>query len=256
MILVYEEYAVYTKDLSVYLGENLVLDNVSFVLKHPSALIVMGPNGAGKTTLLRTILGMIKRRSGVLKVFGYDPEKDQDQIRRLVSYMPQISNVYQYIPLKVKEIVASPHILKVSEDPDQVERAIQITGLEEYLDKYFYELSGGYKQRVLIARALAMKAKLLVFDEPLSMVDASAREHIVDLLFDLLNKKEVSMIVVSHDISRCLRYDPDILFLNRRVLAYGKAREVLKPEVLEKVYGLATLNGKTIYLGEEHGPYH
>ena len=251
-----EVYAVYLRDLSVYIDDNIVLENISFEMPHPSVLVILGPNGAGKTTLLRTILGMVKRRSGVLKVFGFDPESDQDQIRRLVSYMPQISNIYQFVPLKVRDIVASPMILGVSEDRDQIERAIQITGLEDVLDKNFHELSGGYKQRVLIARALAMRAKLLVFDEPLSMVDVSAREHIIDLLFDLLNKERVSMIIVSHDISRCLRYDPWIMLLNKRIMAYGRAHEVLRPEILEKVYGMATLNGKSVYLGEEHGPYH
>ena len=224
-------------------------------MKHPSVLVVVGPNGAGKTTLLKTILGMIKRESGELRVFGYDPEKDHKIIRRFVSYMPQITNIYSGVPLKVRDIIASPRILGAASDPDDIERAIQITGLEDHLDKYFHELSGGYRQRVLIARALAMRSKLLVFDEPLSMVDVSSREHIIDLLFSILEKENISMIVVSHDISRCLRYDPDILLLNKRIIAFGKAHDVLRPELLSKVYGLAVVGDKNIYLGEEHGPY-
>jgi ABC-type Mn2+/Zn2+ transport system ATPase subunit len=244
--------AVEVKDLNVFIGEAHVLKDVSFELNHPSVLVIVGPNGAGKTTLLKTILGFIKRSSGIIKVFNTDPEKDPGRIRNLVSYMPQIHNIDPFIPLKVREIVSTPVFFGES-DHDLVDKALQITGLEEYADRYFYELSGGLRQRVLVARALAKKADLLIFDEPLSMVDIGSREHIIDLLMNIVRKESISMIVVSHDVSHCIKYDPYILLLNKTVIGFGKAREVFTLENLAKIYGAATLNGKIFFMGEEHG---
>ncbi|MEM0043914.1 MAG: metal ABC transporter ATP-binding protein [Sulfolobales archaeon] len=248
-------YAVEARNIYVSLGGSTVLENVSFSLEHPSVLVIMGPNGGGKTTLLRTIAGIIRRDRGVLKVFGVDPEKNQDSIRDIISYMPQISYLNLGIPLRVREIVSTSQVLR-GEERDLVDRALQITGLEEYADKYFHELSGGLRQRVLVARALAKRAKLLLLDEPLSMVDISSRESIIDLLFNIVRRENMSTIVVSHDISHCLKYDPYVLLLNRVLIGFGKASEVITIENLSKMYGLAYIGEKTFFLGEEHGPRH
>lgn len=215
--------------------------------------VVMGPNGAGKTTLVKTILGMVKRDSGDLRVFGLDPEREPDAVRSLVSYMPQISSVNRSVPLRVIDVVSSPYILGGASDPVLVERALEITGLSEYRDRFFYELSGGLMQRALVARAIAKRARMLVLDEPLSMTDVSAREQIIELLVEVMKRESMSILVVAHDIAPCLRYDPYVLLLNKRLVAFGKAHEVLRPDVLGRVYGLATVDGRLFFLGEEHG---
>ncbi|MEZ0289834.1 MAG: metal ABC transporter ATP-binding protein [Sulfolobales archaeon] len=245
--------AVEAREVSVSIAGSRVLENITFSVEHPSVIVVIGPNGAGKTTLLRTILGMIRRDSGVLKIFNIDPEERPREIKRLVSYMPQISYVNSWLPLKVREIVSTPELLGEERDRDLVDRALQITGLEEYADKHFYELSGGLKQRVLVARALAKRSRLLVLDEPLSMVDVASREHIIDLLFKIVREESMSMIAVTHDVSHCLKYDPYIMLLNRRIISFGKASEVLTIENLSKVYGVASVRENIFFLGEEHG---
>lgn len=244
--------AVRAENVSVTLGGRRVLRDVSFSLPHPSALVIMGPNGAGKTTLLRAILGMVKRDGGLLEVFGADPEKEQEKVRGIASYLPQVSSVNQEVPVTVREIVMSPHLLS-GEDPSLAERAMRIAGIEDLADKPFSELSGGQKQRALIARALAKRSRLLILDEPLSMVDVSAREQIVELLFEISRKEGITLIMVSHDVSHCLKHDPLMLLLNGTVIAFGRAEEVLTDEALSKVYGLARLRERSFFVGEEHG---
>lgn len=244
--------AVRAENVSVTLGKRRVLEGVSFSLPHPSALVIMGPNGGGKTTLLRAILGIVKRDSGILEVFGADPERERERVRALASYLPQVSSVNQEVPMTVREVVLSPHVL-AGEDASLAERAMKIVGIEDLADKPFSQLSGGQKQRALIARALAKGAKILLLDEPLSMVDVSGREHIVELLFEISRKEGITLIMVSHDISPCLRYDPLMLLLNGTVIAFGKADDVLTADNLTKVYGLAKLKERSFFLGEEHG---
>ncbi|MCS7107645.1 MAG: metal ABC transporter ATP-binding protein [Acidilobaceae archaeon] len=238
--------------LSVSYGEAKALEDVTFSLQHPSSLVIVGPNGAGKTTLLKALLGMVDYE-GKLRVFGLEPRRDSQKLRQLVSYLPQASSVNQLVPLKVRDIVYSPQEL-AGESREAAERAIEITDIGGLLERRFSELSGGQKQRVLIARALAKRAKMLLLDEPFSMVDVGGREQIAELLLEAQRREEITLVIVSHDLSYFLKREPYVALLNKRLIAFGRAREALTLENLAKAYGLARL-GEVYLAGEEHGPY-
>lgn len=243
-------------------GSRVVLEDVTFELRSPFIALLMGPNGAGKTTLIRAIVGVLRPVKGRLSIYGMDPYKDRTRVRGLVGYVPQILNVSRNVPITVEEVVAMgllsklpPPRLIMKEVGEAVRKALSLVGLEGLENRLFSELSGGQQQRVLIARALLRRPKLLVLDEPYSMLDFQSKCDIVNTLKRIHEELGTDIIMSAHDVSPCASIDPIIILINRRVFAIGKIRDVLKPEILRKAYpGVTEVEGMII-LGEDHAPH-
>ncbi|MDT7895505.1 MAG: metal ABC transporter ATP-binding protein [Desulfurococcales archaeon] len=241
------------EEVSAGYGDHVAIKDITLKFSHPFFAIVAGPNGAGKSTLLKVIIGLIKRRSGRVSIFGVDPEVDKRSIRSLVSYMPQSSTVSPEIPLKVWDIVASPLKLEGIDDEDAVDEAMKVVGIERYAHERFSKLSGGLRQRVLIARALVKPSKLVLLDEPLSHIDPKGRAEIISTLHKIHKERDVSFLIVGHDLSACAMYDPQVILLNRKIIAVGRFSEVVKPRLLAEAYGSLLYGEGFVFMGEEHG---
>jgi len=246
--------------VSVFFGDKPALIDVSFKLSHPFFAVIMGPNGAGKTTLLKVALGLIKPISGKISVFGLNPMKKPYEVRRILAYTPQLIHVDESVPIRVKEIVAmgllskeSPPRIKTKKDEKAIMNALTLVEMQDYADFFFNELSGGQKQRILIARALIRKPYLLLLDEPFSMLDYETKCEITELIYSLYEKFNMSILMVAHELSPCIAYDPYVILLNKRVYALGTLHEVLTEENLRKAYPGATKVKDLIILGEDHG---
>ncbi len=241
-----------------YDGKSVLVD-VTFMLESPFFAVLMGPNGAGKTTLLRVIIGLLKPIKGDVIVYGIRPWEEPEVIRETIGYVPQLLLVRQDVPIRVEEVVAMGILSRLPPPRrltkrirEEVSKALKLVGLEGLEGRLFNELSGGQKQRVLIARALVRKPKLLVLDEPCSMLDFKARCEMIKLLQKLHIEKGVDIFLTAHDISPCLILEPTVILINRRVYAVGKLRDVLRPETLKLAYpGLTEVEG-AIILGEDH----
>ncbi|MCS7144010.1 MAG: metal ABC transporter ATP-binding protein [Archaeoglobaceae archaeon] len=215
--------AIKAKNLSYSHGKNKALNNLSFEVKDGEFIAVLGPNGAGKTTLLKCILGLLKAE-GELWVLGMDPRKDRELLEN-VSYVPQRSTLSLDLPLTVEKVLTM--------QTKKLERGI----LEELelLDKMkmlFRELSGGYQQRTLIARALMREPKILLLDEPFNGVDLLSQEKIVQLL----EKVDATILVVLHNINPVLHALDKIMLLNKEIIAFGSSEEVFNKENMLKLY--------------------
>jgi len=247
------------KNVNVVYDSVRVLDNISLKLKSPFFAVIMGPNGAGKTTLLRTILGLVKPVSGEIRVYGYDPAKNSKAIRGMIGYVPQIVNINTYVPITVEEVVSMGYLSKVRPPrlltkrvKKRVREVLEIIDLPGIENKMFTELSGGQRQRVLIARALIRNPKLLLLDEPFSMLDFNIKCEITELLYRLFKDFKIDILLVAHELSPCIAYQPLVIILNRKIFAIGKANDVLRLEVLKEAYpGVTTLPGGVI-IGEDH----
>jgi zinc transport system ATP-binding protein len=216
--------AVNIENLSVYYGQTPALTNVSLEVEQGEYLGLLGPNGGGKSTLLRTILGLVPVSSGTVRVFGDKPSKS----RAHVGYVPQLNSIDRRFPITVFEVVLTGRMKKgisqffrySREDREIAEALLEKVGLRELKARRISELSGGQFQKMLIARALAVKPSLLLLDEPTASVDAASRDQIYSLIEEL--SRTMTIILVTHDL-----------------LA-----------VSSKVHRLACLNGSLIYHGE------
>ena len=241
-------------------GEDILSDlSVRFV--GPSLIQIIGPNGAGKTTLLRTNLGIIKPASGRVYVNGFDVTGRPDVVGKLVGYVPQLTQFECPFPITAWEVVLNSYMLHKKRWPrirasvdaiEAVERALEMVELpRSRWNKIFSELSGGERQRVLLARALVYDPKILLLDEPLSAVDPVGKVDIATLIGKLAEEKLV--ILTSHDPVMMLPYTDRVLLLNRSFYAMGDVEDVLKIDVLRKVYGESALqvNGH-VHISDEH----
>ena len=239
-------------------GEKLALEDVSFKISSPFYCAVMGPNGAGKTTLLKIMLGLLRPQSGWIKIYGYDPIKDSKEVRELIGYVPQVVNIDQRVPITVEELVAMGALSKTL-PPRIITREIK-GKIEEVLDlveiddpsALFTELSGGLRQRALIARALIKNPRLLLLDEPFSMLDFDMKCQIAELLYQLHKKFKIDIFLVAHELSPCIELEPTVILLNKRVYAVGRAEEVLRLENLKRAYPGLTEVPAGFILGEDH----
>ncbi len=228
------------------------LEDVNFEYNGAGLIQVLGPNGAGKTTLLKTILGLVKPSKGRVYVCGEDVTGSPSKAGALCGYVPQAQSqreVNRY-PISVEELIRVELKLR-RKRIDSVHKILELVGLgRSVLEKNFWELSGGEKQRVLIAKALIHNPKVLLLDEPLSPIDPPGRASIARLIGGLSREKLV--IVTSHDPVILLEYTSEIILLNKKIYYKGPPSEVLCEDKLRRVYGEAAVvvEGRHIHISD------
>ncbi|MCD6324305.1 MAG: metal ABC transporter ATP-binding protein [Desulfurococcales archaeon] len=245
--------------LTVGYGGKPILKDLSFSLESPFFLVVMGPNGAGKSTLLRTLVGVLKPYSGSVRVYGLDPWRRRREVRSVAAYVPQLMNIREEVPVTVEEIVAMGLLSKLppprlisTRVKELVREVLALVDMAGYERKFFNQLSGGQQKRVLIASALIRRPKALILDEPGSMLDFKARCELMQLIEKIHVRRGTDVIMTSHEIPSCMTLEPDLLLLNRATYAFGKINEVLRREILVKIYPGMTEREGLLILGEDH----
>lgn len=186
------------KDLSVgYRGLN-VLNNISFEVNSGDYFCVVGSNGSGKSTLIKCLLGLVPTTSGEIE-FAVSKQE--------IAYLPQISTIPREMPATVKEVIMTglqksgkrlPFYTK--EDLAACNAAIETLDIKDIVKKRIGELSGGQLQRVLLARALCRKPKILILDEPTSGLDEKSTGNLYSLLDKLNDEQKMTIIMITHDI--------------------------------------------------------
>jgi manganese/zinc/iron transport system ATP- binding protein len=226
-------------DLAVSYRSKPVLYGVDLAVYAGGVVGIMGPNGAGKSTFLKTVMGQIKPLRGWVKLFDNDIEKSLHRI----GYVPQRESVDWDFPVTVRDVVLMGTYRSVglfgrvgAAQKATADEALERLGMAEMRNRQIGELSGGQQQRVFLARALAQKAELYLMDEPFAGVDAATEHTIVELLHSM-RKEGKTVLVVHHDLPTAQSYFDHILFLNLRVVAYGRTEDVFNQDVLEKTYG-------------------
>jgi iron complex transport system ATP-binding protein len=219
------------------------LSNVSFSLSQGVFLSVLGPNGSGKSTLLKLLTRSLQPDAGKIKVFGCDLFKiTQKELSRKIAYVPQIHPMV--FPFNVYEMVLmgrSPFLSGIGFEglPDKaiVEEALQKVDMLSLSNMAFDKLSGGEKQRVFLARALAQQCPLLILDEPNTHLDLSHQLQMLTLISDLVKEKTISVVAVFHDLNLASMFSDKILLLKSgNISAYGDVREVLCEKIIEDVF--------------------
>lgn len=210
-------------NLTVELGGNLILENLSFDLHDEETLVILGPNGSGKTVLLRSLLGLLPQTGKVEWREG-----------TRIGYVPQRIPLNRELPVTVSDFfelrkasrAAIPALLAQVglSNPDLVKKPLGL-------------LSSGQFQRVLIAWALMNDPNVLLFDEPTAGIDVGGEETIHKLLKRTRRDRRLSMILVTHDLGSVYGEATNVLCINNRIAYYGSPDEILDPEILRSVYG-------------------
>ncbi len=231
------------KGISVIYRCVKALDGISIELEGGKITAIVGPNGAGKTTLLKCINGVVKPSAGVVFLDGAEVHKLKPaELARRMGHVPQIAP--PHLPLTVFEAVAlgrRPYVSWALGEADlrAIEAAMKAVGIEHLSDRYFDELSGGERQKVLIAMALAQEPEVLLLDEPTSNLDIRHQLEILELIRRLAREKGLTVAMAMHDLNLASRFSDIMIMLKEgRVFAVGAPREVLTPENIRAVYGV------------------
>ncbi|MFW6110878.1 MAG: ABC transporter ATP-binding protein [Thermoproteota archaeon] len=238
-----------------------VLKNVNLEVKGGDRVAIIGPNASGKTTLLKCINGILKPQKGSILIDGVKMEKlGREESAKRIGYVPQMGK--DNSPSPVFDIVLMgrrPHggWKPSKRDLEIVSEIIGKLGLEEISMRDVKEISGGQKQKVLIARALAQNPEVLLLDEPTSSLDLRHQLEVLNLITDQA-KKGISVVMAMHDLNLAARYSNKIIMLDEGEIFATGGKEVLTPENVESVYGvkvaIAENLGRTVIIPDEPLP--
>ncbi len=238
-----EQAALTFREVSAGYKHRKVLDNVSFSVREGEFVSLIGPNGCGKSTLLKTAAALLKPLSGVVELFGQDVHRIKPALRAsLLGVVPQ--KIESPMAFTVSQIVMNGRISSIgrwggisSRDHDLVERSMIYTDVLGLRDRYFTELSGGEQQRVALAMVLAQDPKIIMLDESISHLDINHRQEVLQILMNLNREKQMTILLVSHDLSLSASISDRFLLMDTgRLVKAGTPVEVLDPALLSAVY--------------------
>lgn len=239
------------RDISVWFGDRRVIDDVSFQLEGGEILVLLGPNGAGKTTLLRALNATVAARGGAIELDGVALSKlSRRMIARSVAVVAQENETK--FPITVKEFVlagrfthGAPFGWESDADIAAALNALELCDLHEYGDRIMNEMSGGERQRVVLARALAAESKILLLDEPTANLDLAHQALMFRLVRDRCRNAGASAVVITHDLNLASEFaDKIILLKDGKVRSAGTPDEVLTSENVKDAYGVHVLLDK------------
>jgi zinc transport system ATP-binding protein len=228
--------------VGVSYGEVRVLDGINLTVEPGDFLGIIGPNGSGKTTLLRVMLGLLEPQEGSVRLFGQPPASFREW--RRVGYVPQRAALDPSLPVTVQEVVASGLVASLGllqrigrAQRARVTEALARVGMEGHARARIGALSTGQQQRVLIARALVSDPELIILDEPTGGVDPEAQTSFYAMLHHLNREREVTLVLVSHDIGVVAKEVTKLACLNRRLIFHGRPGDFLSDAALTALYG-------------------
>ena len=232
------------ENISFSYGERKVLKNISFEANFGEFLSILGANGVGKSTLFRCILGLLTPSEGRRVICGKDvADMSASELARLIAYIPQSHNpVFNYNVFDMVLMGTTAQTGKFSAPSKEhckiAENALLRLGISHLAQRGYANLSGGERQLVLIARAIAQQAKILLMDEPSASLDFGNRLHVMQTVRNL-TKEGYCVIQTTHDPEQAYLYSDKILAMHDgRVLAFGKPKDIFDASLISKLYGV------------------
>jgi len=232
--------AVALEHVTLQLGGRAVLSDVSFEIQAGEFIGVLGPNGAGKTTLMRAILGLLAPGAGRIKVFGQPPECGNPAI----GYLPQLRTVLPDLRIRGRDVIAGSLngerwglALSSRRDRLMVEETLEAVGAHELANRPLAEMSGGERQRLLLAQALIGSPRLLLLDEPLISLDARRQEIAIDVVRRVCRDRKITVLFSAHELNQLLGTLDRVLYLGNGHAVLGSVEEVVTAPILSKLFG-------------------
>lgn len=228
-----EKVLIQFREVSLGYGKKNVLSGINFSIEKNDFIGIIGANGSGKTTMLKGIVGLLKPLRGKIESNG----------SLAYGYVPQSNTIDDIFPFTVFEIVKmglhakAPALRRFSkEDKEKINSVLNQTGIETFASIPYRDLSGGLKQRVLIARALVSKPDVLILDEPTNDLDISSEKAIMDLIKNLHDNDKITVIMVSHLINVVINYVKKVGFIDSDKFEIHPIETALSEKELWKTY--------------------
>ena len=240
------------ENFSVTLGNNQILKDVNLHIHCGELTSIIGPNGAGKSTLLKALLGEIKHK-GNLNFIGQNNNKF---IEPIIGYVPQYLTFDNNSPISVLDLfvcckTSIPAWLKPKKKiREEVLESLNRVKIPHLIDRRLGALSGGELQRVLLALALDPIPNILLLDEPVSGVDQNGLELFYEILMDIKNKYDLSIILVSHDLDLVYKYSDRVALVNGTIVCSGTPNQVFNNPATKRIFGFGfNTNGESSNTG-------
>jgi zinc/manganese transport system ATP-binding protein len=225
---------------TIRIGGRTVLADASFAINAGEFIGVLGPNGAGKTTLMRAILGLLPPSAGTLRVFGRAPQRGD----RGIGYLPQVRTVLPDLRVRGLDFIASslhgerwglPQLSR--HDRGMIEETLDAVGARDLAKRPLSDMSGGERQRLLLAQSLIGSPKLLLLDEPLISLDARHQEVAIDVVRKVCRECKITVLFSAHELNQLLGTLDRVLYLGNGQAVLGTVEEVITAPVLSRLYG-------------------
>ena len=233
------------RNLNFSYGKNTVLKDINFAVQSGEFISIIGPNGAGKSTLIKIVDGiLISEQSNVSLDGKLISDFSRKELAQKIAYLPQESKfTFAFTVRDVVMMGRFPYLRGVltytAEDIHIVKEMMHLMEIDEFADRNFNELSGGEKQRVLIASALAQQPKIILLDEPTSALDLHHQIAIYHILKKLQKEQNLTIIVVTHDINLTAQYcDRITLMGNGKIIRDDEPKNVLQFNLLQEIFGV------------------
>lgn len=227
--------AIAIRDLSFAYDDIQILCNVNLDIWQGDSLCIVGPNGGGKTTLIKLILGLLTPDRGSISIFGESPE----EARLRVGYVPQYAKYDPQFPISVLDVVLMGRLAGTlrnrysARDREVAMHALDQAGLADLASRPFPAISGGQRQRTLIARALASGGDILILDEPTANIDHESEIKFLDLLRGL--NERMTILMVTHEVGFASSFFKRIACVNRQVVIHPTSE--LTGQLIQEMYG-------------------
>jgi zinc/manganese transport system ATP-binding protein len=232
--------AIELEHATLRIGGREVLADVSFAIRPGEFIGVLGPNGSGKTTLMRAVLGLLPPSDGQVRVFGRAPTRGNATI----GYLPQVRTVLPDLRIRGLDFIASSlngerwgvPSLKRS-DRQMIDETLALIGARDLAQRPLSEMSGGERQRLLLAQALIGQPKLLLLDEPLISLDARHQEIAIAVVRKVCRERGITVLFSAHELNQLLGTLDRVLYLGSGQAALGTVEEVITAPVLSRLFG-------------------
>ncbi|WP_053368090.1 ABC transporter ATP-binding protein [Bacillus sp. FJAT-27245] len=237
--------AIETKELSLSYGDTLIIKELDLKIPKGEITVFIGGNGCGKSTLLRSIARLLKPKSGTVLLEGKSISKlSTREVAKNMAILPQTPVAPE--GLTVLQLVKQGRYPYQSwlrqwseEDEQKVSDALKATGLEELKDRPVDSLSGGQRQRAWIAMTLAQDTDILLLDEPTTYLDMTHQIEILDLLYELNERENRTIVMVLHDLNLACRYAHNIVAIkDKQIYAQGRPEIVINCSLVKNVFGM------------------
>jgi zinc/manganese transport system ATP-binding protein len=224
---------------TIRIGGRSVLAEASFAIQSGEFIGVLGPNGAGKTTLMRAILGLLPPSNGAIRVFGHAPQRGDTTI----GYLPQVRTVLPDLRVRGLDFIGSslhgerwglPSLSR--HDRGMIEETLDAVGARDLARRPLSDMSGGERQRLLLAQSLIGSPKLLLLDEPLISLDARHQEVAIGVVRKVCRERGITVLFSAHELNQLLGTLDRVLYLGNGQAVLGTVEQVITAPVLSKLY--------------------